>query len=401
MRRIVLATIAVLVLGAMTWPTSASSDRAVPVPKRGKVKIQGHGYGHGHGMSQYGAQGAARKGKSYRQILRFYYPHTEFDRTNPVVRVLISADTTRSVTVLHKRGLKVRDLGDGKKFRLPNLRRSNRWRLMPAAKNRRLTKIQYKRDGRWHRWNLPGSRTLFKGDAEFVGAGAKTLILPGGERRAYRGFLRSASPKPSSKTRDTVNLVYIDTYIRGVIAAEMPASWKQAALRAQAVAARSYAAHQHRANKRDYYQLCDTTACQVYRGASAETSSTNRAVSATKHKILTYRGRPALTQFSSSSGGWTSDGGFPYLPAKRDPWDRWSGNHVHTWKRTIRASTIERAYPQLGNLKRVRVLTRNGHGSWGGRVLKVRLNGSKKNVTITGNTMRGKFGLRSNWFRFR
>src|SRR5699024_2740413 len=177
---------------------------------------------------------AARQGKSYRQILRFYYPGTKLGRTNPVVRVLIEADTTTSVTVLHKRGLQVRDLGDGKKYRLPNLRRSNRWRLVPA-KNRRLTKIQYKRDGRWRRWNLPGKRTLFKGDAEFIGAGAKTLILPGGDRRVYRGFLRSASPRSGSTTRDTVNVVYIDTYIRGVIAAEMPASWRQAALRAQAV----------------------------------------------------------------------------------------------------------------------------------------------------------------------
>ncbi|MGH3425318.1 MAG: hypothetical protein ACRDO8_11345, partial [Nocardioidaceae bacterium] len=61
-------------------------------------------------------------------------------------------------------------------------------------------------------------------------------------------------------------------------------------------------------------------------------------------------------------------------------------------------SRIERAFPQIGKLKWIHVLDRSGHGSYGGRVLKVRLNGTRKNVTVTGNTMRSALGLRSNWF---
>ena len=61
----------------------------------------------------------------------------------------------------------------------------------------------------------------------------------------------------------------------------MPASWRQAALRSQAVAARTYAAYIRHANRGEYYHICDTTACQVYNGVSAETKSSDRAVEKT------------------------------------------------------------------------------------------------------------------------
>lgn len=399
MRRVAILAAAALAASVVTLPSTAFADGRVRPGGNGKITVRGHGYGHGHGMSQYGAEGAARKGKSYRHILNHYYPHTKRRRTNPHVRVLITADTTTSVTVVARKGLDVRDLGDGKRFNLPNLKHSNRWRLMPAKKNERITKIQFKRNGSWHRWELPG-RTWFKGDAEFIRHGPQTLVMPGGNHRHYRGQIRSASPSSRSTARDTVNVTKLDKYVQGVIAAEMPASWHQPALRAQAVAARTYAAQQRRAHRSGHYQICDTTACQVYRGLDAETSATNRAVRATHHKIRTYDGEPAFTQFSSSSGGWTSYGGYPYLPTRRDRWDGWSGNPVHTWKTRVTKSQIQRAFPRIGKLKYVQVRRRNGYGSWGGRVEKVRIKGSKHTVSVTGNRMRSELGLRSNWFTF-
>ena len=94
----------------------------------------------------------------------------------------------------------------------------------------------------------------------------------------------------------------------------MPTSWPPDAVRAQAVAARSYAVRL-RANRRyPSYDLCDTTACQVYRRRStAETGDGNAAVRATAGTILTYRGNVALTQFASSNGGHSAQGDYPYL----------------------------------------------------------------------------------------
>ena len=90
---------------------------------------------------------------------------------------------------------------------------------------------------------------------------------------------------------------------------------------------------------------------------------------ATAGQIRTYRGAPAFTQFSASSGGWTSDGGKPYLPAQKDPYDGWPGNGVHTWSTTVTSGAIEKAWPSLGNLTGITVTKRDGHGQWNGRVV--------------------------------
>ena len=105
----------------------------------------------------------------------------------------------------------------------------------------------------------------------------------------------------------------------------MPASWQPAALRAQAIAARTYAAFEVADSTNPVYQLCDTTSCQVYGGKSAEVASTNAATTATAGQIRTFHGAPAFTQFSASNGGWMSAGSQPYLAAKQDPFDPWSG----------------------------------------------------------------------------
>ena len=143
-------------------------------------------------------------------------------------------------------------------------------------------------------------------------------MTPSGNR-TYRGALRSATPVPGGTARDTVNVLTMDDYVRGVIPTEMPASWQPEAVKAQAVAARTYATWSRSQYPTRYYQICDTSYCQVYGGLGAEDARSNAAVTATARQILTYDGKPAFTQFSSSSGGWTSAGSVPYLAAKRRP----------------------------------------------------------------------------------
>jgi SpoIID/LytB domain protein len=179
---------------------------------------------------------------------------------------------------------------------------------------------------------------------------------------------------------------------------EIPASWSPEAVQAQSVAARTYAAS-HR-DGTGYYDLCDTTACQVYGGLADEHPLGNQAVAATAGQVLEYQGKVAFTEFASSNGGWTVGSTVPYQVAKKDPYDGWSGNPNHTWSLRVTAAQIQRAWPKVGRLQRVRVTSRDGNGSWKGRVVSMTLVGRKGSVAISGDEFRWAFGLKSNWFTF-
>ncbi len=387
---VLVAVTAVAGLSLSDRADAKSVDQAYAVPADGVFELQGHGYGHGHGMSQYGARGAARQGKTWQQIVAFYYPGTDLARTTDELRVLITADTTADVVVSAVAGLRVRDLVGGKTYPVPSGEAISRWRLMPSGSQNAVAFF----DGKWHRWKL------LPGDAEFFAAG-KTLTLwtPSGSR-SYRGALRAAAPSKGSSTRDTVNVVPMDDYLKGVVPAEMPASWETEAVRAQAVAARTYAAWSRATRASAYWQICDTTSCQVYAGAGNEDHRANEAIAATAGLVLTYGGKPAFTQFSSSSGGWTSAGSVPYLVSKADPYEAGSGNPYTSWSVSLSAAAIQRAYPAVGTLRQVRVTSREGGGDWQGRVWSLTLAGSKQDVVVSGDSFRSRFGLRSTYFTF-
>jgi len=390
-RTAVTAALAVLAAATVTGLAHASAP-TLRIPDRATITIHGHGYGHGHGLSQYGAEGAARKGLTGAQIVRFYYPHTRNGQAKGLVRVHITADTDDNTTVLARSGLKVRNLDNGSTAAVPTkgaAGKASRWRLSAGAGG--ATRVSYLNGG-WHLWKtLPG-------DAELRAGGPLKLVLPSSVV-TYRGTLQLRTlPGTPAEHRVTVNRVPLDDYVRGVVPREMPALWHQAALRAQAIAARTYAAFEVADSTNHAYQLCDTTSCQVYGGMSAELSSTNEATDATAGRIRTYQGAPAFTQFSASSGGWTSDGGKPYLPAQKDPYDGWSGNAVHTWSTTVTSGAIEKAWPALGNLTGITVGSRDGHGQWNGRVLTMTLHGSTQDVDLSGDSFRLTLGLRSTWF---
>ncbi|MGH3472510.1 MAG: SpoIID/LytB domain-containing protein [Nocardioidaceae bacterium] len=399
LRRMITAALGAAVIlpmaGLVALP--AEADQTYYVPVTDSWTIVGHGFGHGHGMSQYGAQGAALAGKTYQQILNFYYPGTAWASAKGLIRVLITADTSSSVDVLPESGLSVVDLTDGKKYLLPTNLGATRWRLAASTKGN-TTAVQYTAGKGWVRWRVPDHKVTLQNTGQFVASRPLTLLLPDGEQRQYRGALRAARPSPDATVRDTVNVLPLDMYVRGVVADEMPASWDPAALEAQAVAARTYGAWLRAQNPTRYYQICDTTSCQVYGGVGAEQPSSNAAVAATARQILTYANRPAFTQFSSSSGGWTSYGGVSYLPAQPDPYDGWSGNPVHTWTVRVDTAALQRAHPQIGTLTDLRVTGRDGNGQWGGRVTQIVLDGTAGSRSLTGDDLRWMYGLRSDWF---
>src|SRR5512144_2561968 len=201
------AAVAVGPLGGVVTRDRAeavSTDQSYWIPVGKKIVVDGHGYGHGHGMSQYGAQGAALKGLSYKEIANFYYPGTSWGKVRGKVRVLVSADTSDDVVVSATSGLTVRALGDGSTHLLPTRDGLTKWRL--NVRDGRTILEFY--SGSWQRYLAPWARPI-RGDGEFFANGPMTLWTPSGTRK-YRGILRAASPRAGSKSRDTVNIVSMD-----------------------------------------------------------------------------------------------------------------------------------------------------------------------------------------------
>ena len=385
------ALLAVL-LGGLTVLGLAPEAGAVetyPVPPTGGYLVDGRGWGHGRGMSQWGAQGAALAGLGYRAILGFYYPGATVTTQTPrVVRVRITAEDD-DLQVQTVTGLTVVD--PATQAQLPVS--GQRMRAVYAGPG---TVLVQTLDGtRWT--DVPNGR--ISGPVEFSGSDALWTYQPGGER-AYRGALVAV---PGSTGLVVVNRVALEDYLYGVVPREVVSSWHAEALRSQAVAARSYASFPCQATPS--YDLLDTTSCQVYGGyatrvgstvTALETSATNAAVQATVGQVVSLGGVVQRTEFSATNGGWTVASG-PW-PAQADPYDAVAGNTKNRWTGTVvRADRLEAAYPGIGRLVSLVVLSRDGHGEWGGRVLTARLVGTLASKDLTGDQLRTAASLDSTW----
>lgn len=143
-------------------------------------------------------------------------------------------------------------------------------------------------------YRFPGSTVRFEPTED------GTLVWDG---IAYHGALEIR------RTADgrvlVVNEVNLEEYVAGVLGNEMPLEWPEAALRAQAIAARTYAVYQVRTGSRDGYDLETDTRSQVYRGLDRETPLARRIVAETAGVILTYRWKIFCTYFHSTCGGET------------------------------------------------------------------------------------------------
>jgi stage II sporulation protein D len=385
------AVTAALATALASSPSTAATTQEYWVPADGKLVLDGHGYGHGRGMSQYGARGAARSGVAWQDILGFYYPGTTLGRAGGKIRVLLTGHTSSTLRVSPVRGLRVRDLADGSTWRLGTPTSStSRWELRENANGRLM--VMYLDAAGWHRWRVPGRGNLLGGGA--FQATRPLTLWNGSSARRYRERLQTA--RSGGRLR-VVNQLSLERYLFGVVPAEMPSSWELDALRAQSVAARTYALRHRSDNPRRWYHVDDTISFQVYGGVDSEAASTNRAVVDTAGTVVRYEGAPALTEFSSSSGGWTAAGGPAYQVAKPDPYDAPSGNPYADWTQTIDVGVLESRYPSIGDLKRIDV-TRSGGGDWGGRVDRATLVGSTGTASISGHDFRMLHGLRSTWF---
>ena len=196
-----------------------------------------------------------------------------------------------------------------------------------------------------------------------------------------------------------VNWVDIEAYLYGVVGSEMPASWPQEALKAQAVAARSYALYRRDRTQNQLFDVGVTTAHQVYKGLAAEAPSVQAAVNATQGQVVTHGGRVIEAVFHSSSGGHTENSEdiwqrpTPYLRGVAD-YDQEAP--VFQWSETFSAQQLGQRIAGIGRLQSVateRVTPR-------GRIVSIRLQGTQGSRTLTGTELRQALGLRSTLISF-
>jgi SpoIID/LytB domain protein len=403
MRRVrkVLGSVMAAAVGAtlLTVTLVGSSGEAqaaefYPVPASGAYTIDGRGYGHGHGLSQWGAQGAALKGLDFSRILAFYYPGTnQQDIGNPRLRVHLSGTQSASIRVdstTPGQPVTVKDMATG------TVRTSTAgiFRVITTGNTQRVQ--SYMAPG----WADLGSNLA--GPIAFSTADGVTVWNKAwSTARNYRGSVHVV--RTSSEASVAVNHVRMDEYLMGVVPKESPPSWEPAALQAQAVAARSYSWYDVAVASGGAWDLCDTTACQVYGGrklwsnggwTAQEHPRTNAAVAATSGKALFYNGSPAFTQFSASNGGAGAAGGKPYLVNFIDPYDGTSGNPNSNWTVTLTADYLQSRYPQIGTLSGIRVNSRSGAGEWGGYITSLELVGSKQTLAVS-----ARLNMKSTYWR--
>jgi stage II sporulation protein D len=214
------------------------------------------------------------------------------------------------------------------------------------------------------------------------------------QQRGYRGRLQLLVGGSAVRA---INHVPLEAYLPSVVGSEMPASWPQAALRAQAVAARTYALRQRKPAAP--FDVSATVSSQVYKGVDAETPSTREAVASTRGQVLLYGSSLANAVFHSSAGGSTENSGdlwsqqLPYLVSVPD-FDQHSP--VHAWEQRLEPEQLQKAFGEIGGAQRIEVLATTGSG----RVRQARVIGPAGTLVLTGAQLRSRLGLKSTLVRF-
>jgi stage II sporulation protein D len=332
--------------------------------------LSGQGAGHGVGLSQCGAYGFASKaGWTFDRILAHYYPGTTLaDVPKETLRVLLG-DRRTSVEVSSDTPFTATD-ATGKRVKIaPG--------SVTLGANLRLTA------GRKHKAFVPPVR---------LDPGSSPLRLD----RPYRGDVVVDS---DGAGLSVVNVVGLQQYLYGVVPSEMPPAWSPEALKAQAVAARSYALATRRSD--GDFDLYSDVRSQLYGGVDAEDPRTTAAVDETARKvILAPDGTVARTFFYASSGGRTAAAGdvfgesISYLVPVDDPYD--SVCPFHRWGPVVlSAKGLRRAMGAEAPAGLTdAVVTRDESG----RVKTLTLVGAGASVDIPGTAVRSALGLKSTAF---
>ena len=364
MRALFVATVSLVLIA-----TGSAAGQQTPSSSYGEAVfvVSGRGYGHGVGMSQYGAYGQALAGRTYQQILAHYYTGTQIGQAGRRELRVLLAEGRRAVTVSSAVPFSAVD-ASGLAYKLPKGTLTLRADLTLPSDTGPVRAIQ-------PLVLRPGKKT--------------PLALDG---KLYRGKLELV---PQGDFLRVVNVVPLESYLEGVVAGEVPFSWPAEALKAQAVAARSYALASALRGKP--FDLYADARSQVYLGVAGEKPSTTRAVDDTAGEVVLYAGKVATTYYFSTSGGKTASAadvfGFavPYLVSRPDPWDKLSP--YHRWGPfLVGARTVQSKLATEG-----RVLDARGVATPSGRLRTLTLDTTAGSEQVPATLVRTALGFRSTW----
>jgi SpoIID/LytB domain protein len=413
-RLVLLLAAAALVLPASpaaAAPLRESVARARPNPG---VVITGSGWGHSVGMSQYGAYAMAQDGKSYGQILRHYYRGVAVQDGQMPRHIRVGLGQRLAETPVSA------ELGE-----VP-------WKV---CDEHGCSAVKVQPEGRT--WTVSvganGAWKLRRGDKEvFTGGADQRLIAdfnpsasangpivlalnPNGSRRHYRwGFLEFRVDDAQDRTFLAVlQIPSVELYLRGL--GEVPNSWGlkgMAALRAQAVTARTYAIKSHRAfnglRPGCFCSLLATPLNQAYTGYDKETAEYGElwtaGVESTAGKVATYDGELISTFYSSSHGGrsensedsWAYSASFPYLRSVADPWslDPRAGNPLASWSTTISNADFARFIGSgMRQLRSVRIAGARTAGGSPRTLAAAGVDGDGDAITVNRSGSKGIVGI--------
>ena len=194
-----------------------------------------------------------------------------------------------------------------------------------------------------------------------------------------------------------VNVLGLEKYLSSVVGSEMPTKWPLEALKAQAIASRTYALKQ---KGNPLYDIDSTNKNQVYIGLEAGTYKTKRAVNSTRSLVLTYKNKLINSLFHSSSAGMTENSQdvwknkYPYLSSVKD-FDQ--NNPKLRWNKKFSKSQLQKLFPRIGGIKQIEILNVTSTG----RVKNVRIQGDFGTDQISGAEIRKRMNLKSTLVRFK
>ncbi len=207
--------------------------------------------------------------------------------------------------------------------------------------------------------------------------------------RWYRGAVQVI---PDERGLVAIERVDLEHYLYSVLGAEMSKDFPIEALKAQAVAARTYALYRSQAATKKLFDLDNTQDSQVYRGIASEASTTQAAVNATVGQIMTYRGKPILAVFHAASGGHTENvediwsDSIPYLRGVPD-YDL--GTPGYEWTKSVSRAEASDSL-KVGNVISILADRSTRYGS----VVSLKVVGDEEK-TFTGSQLRTALKLRS------
>ena len=351
--------------------------------------FEGGGWGHGVGMSQWGAKGRADAGQSAAQILAAYYQNTQLTpRALGNIRVhLADIDTTTTFT----------------------LTGATTWLVNGTAKAQNpagdTVVVHAVGDSIRIQTTAPAvfPEIVLGGAADVVSIALTTgkPVRVGATGNRYQHGRLVVRLKSTGTLQITLDSMTMQDYLAGI--AEVPNSWHTEALKAQAIAARTYAAMRLTAPQSANFDLYSTTQDQNYTGYEKETSDQAdrwiAAVNATDQQIITYNGAPITAFYFSSSGGATENSEYvfvetlPYARSIPDPFDNAAGNSNFRWKRTYAGVELG-AWLKTSRSVDVGTVTKLDFlGPFGasGRIdrSQIRVTGTKGTTQLTGGQLMG------------